>query len=343
MTYDQALSPRLGQRPAPERPGVPLVLSTELPEAPYTGLLVFVLDQAKIAIYDGTAWVYEAAAAVTAATTVIATSAPLAPTLGLNWYNPTTSVLKVWNGTSFVEVHDSGINTALANAATALANANTAQSTATTALALASAPIPSNAITSIELAAGAITSKHTLTNPTIVSATFTGGQTFTTANIGTVALQSPNTWVTMPEIRPTECYLRNVPVSTGGSAIFMGSTGRLFQHTSAKKYKKNIKDLATSHQTILALRPVSYDMRKNVLDDAAETDGRGEIGFIADEAAELGLETLVGRGDDGAVETFHYYKLPILQQIVLREQQTRINQLEERLTALEGALTEPGD
>lgn len=347
MTYDQAQSPRLGQRVAPETPGQRLVLSTELPEAPWLGQLVYTTDLGLFAIYDGAVWQYSE---IIATPTVIATSAPFSPTAGLNWFNPTTQVLSIWTG-AWVEVRDHDAVSTLAVAAAAQSAAAAAQVTANTALAAATAPIGTDEVGTAQLAPSAITSKHTLTNPTVNAATMSGNlqmsqmQINNAATVNTTAMSTTagNTFITMPEIRPTECYLRNVPVSTGGAAIFMGSTGRLFQHTSAKKYKKNIKDLRYSYELILALRPVSYDMRKNVLDEAAETDGTGEIGFIADEAAELGLEPLVGRGDDGGVETFHYYKLPILQQIVLREQQARINQLEERITALEGALTEPGD
>lgn len=323
-----------------------------MPEAPYLGQQVLVVDTAQLQVWDGDEWVQIGGGEGGAAQPplVIATSAPSSPSTGLQWFNPTTDELNVWTG-SWEVVRDPQITTVLTMASDALAAASTASSTANSALAAATAPLGTNVVGTTQLAPTAITNKHTLTNPTVNAMTMTGSITMGGNNINTagtvntaaMGVVTGSTFIAMPEIRPTNCYVTTVPVATGGSTVFMGSTGRLFIHTSAKKYKKNIKDLDIEARDILQLRPVSYDLRKNVVDDDFETDGTGEIGFIADEAAELGFEELVGRGEDDQIETFHYHKMSILQQIVIRKQQQELDSLRADVEMLKAALTGKGD
>lgn len=56
-TYDQALSPRLGQRVPKEVPTVPVVANAAaLPSNPFPGQMVFQKDINQLVTYDGTAW-----------------------------------------------------------------------------------------------------------------------------------------------------------------------------------------------------------------------------------------------------------------------------------------------
>ena len=55
--FDHAQSPRLGQKTAVESPGMTLVLSTDLPEAPYPGQQIYLTDLAVSKVYDGAEWV----------------------------------------------------------------------------------------------------------------------------------------------------------------------------------------------------------------------------------------------------------------------------------------------
>lgn len=56
--FDHAQSYRLGQRVAIEQPGVQILASIdESPEAPYDGQLVYVTDEVRLYIWDGSSWV----------------------------------------------------------------------------------------------------------------------------------------------------------------------------------------------------------------------------------------------------------------------------------------------
>lgn len=497
MTFDQALSPRLAQRTAPEQPGIRLATSASLPESAPDGMLVYLTDTGELQVYYGDAWtpvsgggggtpppsgdVYRL---------TIDTNPPTSPVTKDLWLHPGTQVLKVYNAGVWTEVWDSRVASLVAGGtgikhfvqgsqpwsngdATHDAdfqsiwtntNAGNAHYYWTSGrvwslLLHGQGSMANDSIGTAQLQPSAISSKHTLTGPTLQTASSgqrlvwagtnprievyaTGGDTagrlesVTVGGNPTTRLSSPTSatyptqsridvrantgidlvgevtttaglttgagvtvngqltvtnainlgadingnahdlnniyqgnfnrlgtvsgvsYIHCPELRPSEVYLRNLPVGVSGNAIFMGANGRLYMHSSAKKYKKHIKKMTTELvPTILALEPVTYDFRTNAVDpEVFDTDGTDEIGFLADDAADLGLEQLVGRGDDGQVETFHYYKLPIYQQLVIRAQQAEIEDLKEQvseiallkeqldvLTAQVGALTGPGD
>ena len=121
----------------------------------------------------------------------------------------------------------------------------------------------------------------------------------------------------------------DIATSASAANVFVGSGGRFWQSTSARKNKREIKDLVLTVEQILSLRPVQYKSR---------TPEDGETvyaGFIADEAEELGLDFWVDHDDEGEVRGFHYGQWTAAQQVVLRAQQDRINDLEERLARIE--------
>jgi hypothetical protein len=107
MSYDQAQSPRLGQKQAPENPGVQILTFDTLPEVAYKGQMVFLTDLEDILVYDGTAWQETGGGgsiSVTGARIFVSSTDPsTTETLdaGDMWFNSSTKVLKTWNGTSW--------------------------------------------------------------------------------------------------------------------------------------------------------------------------------------------------------------------------------------------------
>lgn len=55
--YDQAQSARLGQRTAPENPGIRIVADIDDVETPYQGQLAFVTGDSSLKLYVDAAWV----------------------------------------------------------------------------------------------------------------------------------------------------------------------------------------------------------------------------------------------------------------------------------------------
>lgn len=107
--------------------------------------------------------------------------------------------------------------------------------------------------------------------------------------------------------------------SSGGSANVNWNSGRMQPVTSSRRHKTDIEDLVIDLESVYALVPRKYTRI-----------GQGtEIGFIAEEALEVGLGDWVTYNDDGEVESFDYYKYVVALQGAVVD-------LNARLTALEG-------
>lgn len=75
------------------------------------------------------------------------------------------------------------------------------------------------------------------------------------------------------------------------------TTGQLFQVTSSRRYKKNIKPYRDGLDMLLALRPVNFQWKKGK-SDAGYDDSFLDLGLIAEEVAEVAPEFVVFNEDD---------------------------------------------
>lgn len=146
----------------------------------------------------------------------------------------------------------------------------------------------------------------------------------------------------------TGLFQTSVSPGTTGSAVNatwlnpVGTVWRLARFTSSRRYKENIRDLEIDIDKILALTPRKFQ-RNDHLDPDDETvlpvteSTPWDVGFIAEEAEELGLTEWV-EYYNGEVDSFSYQLFVAAQQLVLRSQQKRIEELESRVTRLERIL-----
>src|SRR4051812_13568190 len=103
MTYDQAQSPRLGQRVPVESTYVRMFAGTEVPEAAWPGQLIFRTDEQILQIYDGEAEAWtDVAGGVAGQLTFIGPTQPVAQSVGDTWYDTSDNYkLHVWDGTTW--------------------------------------------------------------------------------------------------------------------------------------------------------------------------------------------------------------------------------------------------
>lgn len=108
--FDQAQSPRLGQRVAPENPGVRVTTFGDLPEVAYKGQIVYLSDLNVFLLYDGEAWQSvtggSGGVTVTGSRIFVQSTDPRSTAtvdVGDMWFNPTTQLLKTWSGTAWVD------------------------------------------------------------------------------------------------------------------------------------------------------------------------------------------------------------------------------------------------
>ena len=121
--------------------------------------------------------------------------------------------------------------------------------------------------------------------------------------------------------------------TASGANCFINTDGTIWRSTSSLRYKQDVTPAEVDTEAVLALQPREYRAKAEVaeLGDDAPT----HAGFIAEEAADLGLEQWVVRDDDGEPEAFNYSQFCVAQQAVIQQQQQAIESLTARLDALE--------
>ncbi len=88
--------------------------------------------------------------------------------------------------------------------------------------------------------------------------------------------------------------------ATGGAAVFVTSNGKLGTVTSSRRFKKDIADMDTASNALLALRPVTFRYKPE-LDKA----GMPQYGLVAEEVAEVNPDLIV-RDEKGEIYTVRY-------------------------------------
>lgn len=128
-------------------------------------------------------------------------------------------------------------------------------------------------------------------------------------------------------------FLQNLPTSaSAANAVLDPTSGQLSRSTSSRRYKTDIADAGLDAEILLELTPRRFRTKAEVTehgDDAPE-----HVGFIAEEAADLGLEEFVTRDVDGP-EAFSYATYVTGLQAIVRHQAQQIADLTTRLERLE--------
>ena len=120
---------------------------------------------------------------------------------------------------------------------------------------------------------------------------------------------------------------------TSARTVLINSSGTLGTSTSSQRYKDDIQALTTSAETILQLEPVTFFYKPELIENGQQRVL--EIGLIAEQAAELGLEQLVSRNDADEPDAIYYDKLAVYLLKVCQTQQTQLDALSARLDAME--------
>ena len=341
MTYDQAQSSRIRQRSGVENPGVRLIHTGDLPEVAYKGQMVYDIDTDFLRIYDGAAW--QTIGDASMSVTYVQSSPPSSPNVGDFWLDTDTSYLTVWDGTDWQDP-------------TALV-------------------IEDNSVGEDQITAAAMTSKHTITGSVFrtaasgnrivmrddgsggviqgdsgngetsysqVNPTFTSGQPILQLRAGsmtatpgaTLLLKGYGSGGTPAREAVFNCQVEVVDLvatnQIGGTAqdAEFGVDGKIKRKTSSRRYKTNIKTLDIDVEKVLSLRAVEFEARDDL--------GRKRVGFIAEEAAEIGLDEWVYRDEHGHPSGFDYPAWTAALQQMIQLQTVAIAELSERLEALEG-------
>lgn len=127
--------------------------------------------------------------------------------------------------------------------------------------------------------------------------------------------------------------ITNLPAyqnAVSGLAVYISSSGVIGKGASTRTVKKDIVDAQIDTDAVLQLR-----VRNFVYDSSkVESDGSVQLGVIAEELVDLGLEEFVFF-EAGKPSGVHYEKLALALLPVVQMQQARLDLLDARLAKLE--------
>lgn len=106
------------------------------------------------------------------------------------------------------------------------------------------------------------------------------------------------------------------------------STGDFYIDSSSQRYKKDIQDFEGDFDKIFDAEPKSY---------VDKVSGQREIGYIAEDLNELGLTDLVIYNNEGEPDGLKYDRISLYLVEIIETQQAQIEDLLERVKALEQA------
>jgi hypothetical protein len=98
------------------------------------------------------------------------------------------------------------------------------------------------------------------------------------------------------------CYIGQIfgRTSSGGTAVFISSNGRLGTATSSRRFKEDIKPMDEASEALLSLQPVTFRYKK-------EIDGQGspQFGLVAEDVEKVN-PNLVVRDKEGKAYSVRY-------------------------------------
>jgi hypothetical protein len=133
------------------------------------------------------------------------------------------------------------------------------------------------------------------------------------------------------------CYIGQIfgATSSGGTAVFVNSNGRLGTVTSSRRFKEEIKPMERASEVLFALKPVTFRYKKE-LDPA----GTQQFGLVAEDVEKVKPD-LVVRDENGKVNSVRYEQVNamLLNEFLkahckIQEQEATIEQLRKELDAL---------
>src|SRR5439155_13997110 len=98
------------------------------------------------------------------------------------------------------------------------------------------------------------------------------------------------------------CYIGNIfgDTSSGGTAVFINSNGRLGTVQSSRRFKEEIKPMGDGSEALFALKPVTFRYKKEI--DPARTS---QFGLVAEEVERVNPDLIV-RDKEGKPYSVRY-------------------------------------
>jgi trimeric autotransporter adhesin len=138
------------------------------------------------------------------------------------------------------------------------------------------------------------------------------------------------------------CYIGSIfgQTSSGRTAVFINSSGKLGTTTSSRRFKEEIKPMEGASETIYALKPVTFRYKKGI-----DPQGIPQSGLVAEEVEKVNPDLIV-RDKEGKPYSVRYDQVNamLLNEFLkehkqVEEQQATITQLKKDFGATIAQLT----
>ncbi|HVS00238.1 MAG TPA: tail fiber domain-containing protein [Thermoanaerobaculia bacterium] len=121
---------------------------------------------------------------------------------------------------------------------------------------------------------------------------------------------------------------QGLQTSTGEELVIDGN-GNVFIEASSARFKENIRELKEDFRKLLSLRPVAFEYKDS---------GAPSVGYLAEEVAEQGLESLVMNDGEGKPFSVRYKMIPVYLVELVKQQQALIERLQEQIAEVQQRL-----
>jgi endosialidase-like protein len=139
------------------------------------------------------------------------------------------------------------------------------------------------------------------------------------------------------------CYIGQIfgATSSGGTAVFINSDGKLGTTTSSRRFKDEIKPMEHASEALFALKPVTFRYKKGI-----DPQGIPQFGLVAEDVEKVNPD-LVVRDKEGKVNTVRYEAVNAMllneflkEHKAFFEEQSKVQKLEAALEAVNKRLKE---
>lgn len=244
----------------------------------------------------------------------------LSPTEGMVSYLQDTDLLYTFNGSTWVEVAPN-----VGTAGTYTKVTTDAKGRVSSGTTLSASDIPN--LDSAKITTGSFDqSRITGTWDKGVYTTTGGGTFFGGINAGSGGIYATGVLSVDGVITLADVYNR----SNTGRAVYVSSSGVMGIGSSSARFKENIVDADIDIDAVLQIAVRAFNYRKVFSEDTST-----QIGVIAEELVELGLEQFVFFGDDGEPDGVAYDRLALALIPLIKLQAEKMDLFEARLQKLE--------
>jgi hypothetical protein len=132
------------------------------------------------------------------------------------------------------------------------------------------------------------------------------------------------------------CFIGEIfgATSSNGTAVFIGSDGRLGTTTSSQRFKEAIKPMEQTSKTLFALKPVTFRYKKEI-----DPQGIPQFGLVAEEVEKVD-PALVARDKEGKPYSVRYDQVNAMLLNEFLKEHRKVQQLEAALDAINSRLNE---